>query len=175
MNDNPRILLFTGDGKGKTTAALGMALRAAGHGQRVCVVQFVKGNPDVGEVAAAVRTTEIEIVQTGLGFVPPAGNSRIAEHRSAAQEGLDKAREAIAGGRYSMVILDEICVAVNRGLLDEQSVVDLVRQSPRETCLVLTGRGATPRIVELADTVTEMRCIKHGYQAGWPAQKGVEL
>lgn len=175
MNDNPRVLLFTGDGKGKTTAALGMALRAAGHGQRVCVVQFVKGNPEVGEVAAAAKTADIEILQTGLGFVPAAGSPRHVEHRSAAQEGLNKAREAIAGGRYSMVILDEICVAVGRGLVDEQSVIDLVRQSPRQTCLVLTGRGATPRIIELADTVTEMRCVKHGYQAGWPAQKGVEL
>lgn len=175
MNDHGRVLLFTGDGKGKTTAALGMALRAAGHGQRICVLQFVKGNPEVGEVAAAAKTADIEIIQTGLGFVPRPGNPRHADHRSAAEDGLNKARNLIASGQYSMVILDEICVAVDRGLLEEQSVVDLVRQSPRETCLVLTGRGATPRIIELADTVTEMRCIKHGYQAGWPAQKGVEL
>jgi cob(I)alamin adenosyltransferase len=173
MNARGRILLFTGDGKGKTTAALGMALRARGHGMPVCVVQFVKSDASVGEVAAA-RHCGIEIIQTGLGFVPAASDPRFAGHHAAAQEGLRKAREIIAGRRFAMVILDEVCLAVARGLLEEQQVIEALRQSPAETCLVLTGRDATPALVALADTVTEMQCVKHALQSGRAAEQGVE-
>ena len=201
MNNTARILIFTGDGKGKTTAALGMAFRAAGHGLRSCVIQFVKADDTVGEVAAAAGAGLIEIHQTGRGFLPPAGDPRWETHRAAAQNGLRMAAEAVDSGRYRLVVLDEICFAVARGLIDEGQVRDLVAQahsrqvlpsppaplpqagegssklvaqSSPETCLVLTGRGATPGLVALADTVTEMRCVKHGFQAGWPAQEGVE-
>jgi len=174
MNQKPRILIFTGDGKGKTTAALGMAFRASGHGLRSSVVQFIKGDTSVGEVAAAEEFAFIEIHTTGLGFLPPADDLQFAQHRAAAQAGLRKAAEIIAGGQFPLVILDEICLAIARELLEEQEVVELLAQASPETCLVLTGRGATPALIALADTVTEMRCLKHGLQTGWTAQKGVE-
>jgi cob(I)alamin adenosyltransferase len=174
MSEKPRILLFTGEGKGKTTAALGMALRASGHGMRTCVIQFIKGDASVGEVAAAASTANIEIHQAGLGFLPPADDSRFAAHRAAAQAGLRDAMEAIRSGRFALLVLDEICLAVARGLLDEPQVLELVSETPPQTCLVLTGRYATAGLVARADTVTEMRSVKHGLQAGFAAQKGVE-
>jgi cob(I)alamin adenosyltransferase len=174
MSDKPRILLFTGDGKGKTTAALGMALRATGHGLRCCVVQFIKNDDTVGEVAAAAANGRIEMVQCGRGFLPKANEERMVEHRAAAEEGLRTAAQKFASGEYSLVILDEVCVAVARGLLAEEEVRRVVGLAPASTCVVLTGRGATQGLIELADTVTEMVCRKHGYQVGIAAQKGVE-
>ncbi len=174
MTQAPRILLFTGDGKGKTTAALGLAFRASGHNLRTCVIQFIKGDASVGEVAAAAESPRTRIVQTGLGFLPPTTSPAFREHVAAAQAGLRQAAEAIAGGQFELVILDEICLAVARDLIDEQQVVELVAQTPSDSCLVLTGRGATPGLIALADTVTDMRCVKHGLQTGRAAQKGVE-
>jgi cob(I)alamin adenosyltransferase len=169
----PRILLFTGDGKGKTTAALGMALRAVGHGLPVCVVQFVKSDASVGEVAAAQKIG-IEILQTGLGFIPTQRDPDFERHRTSAQAGLQRAREIIVSRRFAMVILDEVCLAVARKLLDQQAVIEALQQAGPEMCLVLTGRNATPGLVALADTVTEMRCVKHAFQVGRTAEEGVE-
>jgi cob(I)alamin adenosyltransferase len=174
MNEKPRILIFTGDGKGKTTAALGMAFRASGHGLRSCIVQFIKSDASVGEIAAADQSRLVDIHPTGLGFLPSGESPRFADHLAAAQTGLQRATEIIAGGQFALVILDEICVAVSRGLVDESQVAELVAMTPPEMCLVLTGRDATPGLVELADTVTEMRCIKHGFHAGRSAENGVE-
>jgi cob(I)alamin adenosyltransferase len=230
---NARVLIFTGDGKGKTTAALGMALRAAGHGMRSCVIQFIKNDSTTGELAAIQQVAEIEIRQTGRGFLPKDGRIRrctrlaprdegptaepegghlaerdeyegghlaergeyegghlaergeyegghLAErdeyddHREAAKQGLAMAADAIAGGPFAVVILDEVCLAVARGLLDEQEVLDAVALAAPETCIVLTGRHATPGLIARADTVTEMRCVRHGYQQGIAAQRGVE-
>lgn len=175
MTEPPRILLFTGDGKGKTTAALGMTLRAAGHGMRALVLQFVKQDAATGEIPAVQSTENIDIVQTGRGFVPPPDSPRFAEHREAAQQGLARAKEAVLSGKYSLVVLDEICVAVSRGLVAEEDVLELLGRLPGGMRLVLTGRDATPGLVEAADTVSEIRCVKHALQAGRPAQKGVEL
>ncbi len=174
MNGKPRILIFTGDGKGKTTAALGMALRAGGHGLRSCIVQFLKSGAAVGEIAAAPATPFLEIHPTGLGFLRSTEDPRFAEHRAAAQAGMNLAAEALAGGRFALVVLDEIFPAVECGLVDEEQVMALMAHTPPEICLVLTGRGASPAAIERADTVTEMRCLKHGYDAGIAAQKGVE-
>jgi cob(I)alamin adenosyltransferase len=174
MSAKPRVLLFTGNGKGKTTAALGMALRACGHGIRVLMLQFVKGDPTTGELAAARHLPNLEIVQTGLGFLPEPTSPEFAEHRAAAERGLKMAAGALASGRYGMVILDEVCFAAARGLLDEESICAAVRRAPAECCVVLTGRGATPALIALADTVTEMNAVKHVCEAGRPAQKGVE-
>jgi cob(I)alamin adenosyltransferase len=174
MTEKARVLIFTGDGKGKTTAALGMAFRASGHGLKTCIIQFIKSDDSVGEVAAAAQAKDIEFRQTGLGFLPPAGSPALARHRAAAQEGLRQAAEVLAGGRHALVILDEICLAVARGLLEESQVEAVVGQTPPEMCLVLTGRGATPRLIALADTVTDMHCVKHGLSAGRGAQQGVE-
>jgi cob(I)alamin adenosyltransferase len=167
-------LIFTGDGKGKTTAALGMAFRASGHGMRTCIVQFIKSDTATGETIAAMNSPCVEIHATGLGFLPPADNPKFAEHRNAAQTGLRKAAEVIADGRFALVILDELCSAVAYGLIGEQQVAELVAQASPNQCLVLTGRNATEALVSLADTVTEMRCVKHGLQMGINAQNGVE-
>jgi cob(I)alamin adenosyltransferase len=174
MNRPVRILIFTGDGKGKTTAALGMALRAAGHAMRTCVIQFIK-SAESGEHRAARELPGVEIVRTGIGFVPPANDPAFARHKEAAEEGLRKAAEAIPSGRFDVVVLDEVCVAVAKGLLEESRVIETVQRAAATQVIVLTGRGATEGLMDLADTVTEMRCVKHGRSTGWREQKGVEL
>ncbi len=174
MNPSPRILIFTGDGKGKTTAALGMALRASGHRLQTCIVQFIKNDASVGELAAASALPNVTIHQTGLGFLPPPDNPRFAEHRAAAQQGLRMAENVLAGRQCFLLILDEICLAVARGLVDSGQVEQLLAHASPEMCIVMTGRGATPELIALADTVTEMLCVKHGMQAGWADQAGVE-
>ncbi len=174
MSDKPRVLLFTGEGKGKTTAALGMALRAAGQGLRVLIIQFIKGDPATGENQAVALLTGVELRQSGLGFVPKPTAPSFPAHREAAANALREAAEALAAGSHDVVVLDEVCVAVARGLLDERAVCEAVRKARAGTCVVLTGRGATPALIDLADTVTDMRCVKHAFEAGRRAQKGVE-
>lgn len=175
MGRSGRILIFTGDGKGKTTAALGMALRTSGHGLRALVVQFIKGDGLTGELAALRGLPGVEIVQKGKGFLPdPTAGSLIEGHRHAAREALELSRAALSGSRYHLVILDEICIALASGLVDEEAVIEMLERADPRVCVVLTGRAAPPRLIELADTVTEMRCLKHGYQSGHPAQVGVE-
>lgn len=169
-----RTLVFTGDGKGKTTAALGMALRAAGHGQRVLIVQFVKGDSTTGELAACQHLPGVEIVQTGLGFIPGEDAPAFARHREAAERGLELAGRALASQPLDLLVLDEVCLAVARRLLKEEAVLALLRQRVRPVCIVLTGRGAPAGLVEQADTVTEMRCVAHGLAQGMCAQRGVE-
>jgi len=174
VTENPRVLLFTGGGKGKTTAALGTALRAAGHGMRVLVLQFIKQDATTGELAAIESIENIDMIQTGRGFVPAPDHAQFAEHRKAAQAGFARAVEAVRSGKYALVVLDEICVAVQRGLVPEKDVLELLDQLAGETIVVLTGRGATPGLINRADTVSEIRCVKHAYQIGRPAQKGVD-
>jgi len=170
-----RTLLFTGNGKGKTSAALGMALRACGHGLRSLIVQFVKSNDSTGEMSALRHLPGIEIVQAGRGFLPPKDAPDFSEHRRAAEESMGYAAEALASGKWDMVVLDEIAYAVFREILDECEVIDAVKNAAPDTVIVLTGRYASNRLVEVADTITEMHSIKHGYEAGWTAQKGVEF
>ncbi|MBI5821206.1 MAG: cob(I)yrinic acid a,c-diamide adenosyltransferase [Verrucomicrobia bacterium] len=175
MRHNRRLLIFTGDGKGKTTAALGMVLRAAGHGQRVMVIQFVKADSKTGELAACQRLPGVEIAQLGCGFIPPRKNPKFAEHHNAALHALDAAVEAVTSDQYDLIVLDEICVAVAHELIPEDKVLDLIHRAPKKLCLVLTGRGASQRLIHEADTVTEMKCVKHAMQASVPAQTGVEF
>lgn len=175
MNQRGRVLIFTGDGKGKTTAALGMALRAAGHDMRVLIIQFIKKRKDTGEISAVENLPNIEIVQTGLGFVPPAGSESFGKHKGAAEAGLIRAAKALTTGAWDVIVLDEICGAVGAGLLEETEVIAILQKASSKTIIVLTGRNATQGLIDIADTVTEMRCIKHGFQTGWDAQKGVEL
>ncbi len=172
--DRGRIVLFTGEGKGKTTAALGMALRAAGHGMKVLIVQFVKSDQTTGEIAPCSHLPGVEIVQTGRGFVPEKTSPAFQEHCHAAQDGLNLANGAIASGKYDFIVLDEICLAVSKGLLEEKQVIDIVSKAGIATCVVMTGRSATTGLLSLADTVTEMHPVKHGFESGWKAQKGVE-
>jgi len=169
-----RILIFTGDGKGKTTAALGMALRASGHGMRTLILQFIKANEAVGELTGLRYLPGVEAIQTGRGFVPPPTNPSFPEHRQAACHALEKAAEALRSKKYDLIILDEICTAMDRGLITEDQILDLIEESGEVSCLVLTGRGATQRLIARADTVTEMHNLKHGLHQGITAQKGVE-
>lgn len=175
MGNSGRILIFTGDGKGKTTAALGMALRAHGHGIPVAVVQFVKSDVKTGEFAALNALPGVEVFVTGRGFVPPKADPGFADHRRAAEEGLRIASEAACSGRYGLVILDEGCYAVARELIAEEFVLRLLREAAPGVTIVLTGRGATERLIAAADTVSEIRCLKHGFDTGRTAQKGVEF
>jgi cob(I)alamin adenosyltransferase len=166
------VLVYTGNGKGKTTAALGLALRAVGHGKRVLMIQFMKGGDDYGELQAAKMLPGFEIVQKGLPtFVDrdhPAG-----EDVRLAQEGLALAREALKG-TWDLVILDEINVAVEYGLVGLSDVLALLEMRRAETDMVLTGRGAHPELVRRADMVSEVLEIKHHYQRGIAARKGIE-
>ncbi|MCK5803723.1 MAG: cob(I)yrinic acid a,c-diamide adenosyltransferase [Lentisphaeria bacterium] len=171
----PRILVFTGDGKGKTTAVMGMALRAAGHGLRVRVLQFVKRPPGSGEAASLQALPTVCISQCGRGFIPPPDSPRFAEHRQAACEGLAAVTEEIAAGSWDVVVLDELCVAVAQGLVPEADVLALLEVLPAGIVLAMSGRGATPALIAAADTVTELKCIKHAMDAGRPAQRGVEM
>lgn len=175
MSDKARVLIFTGDGKGKTTAALGLALRATGHGLRVLVLQFVKGGQQTGELVAVRRIPGFEIEQRGCGFVPAEGSAKFAVHRQAAETVLKEADGALLSEKYDVVVLDELCLAVAKNLLPEQAALDVVSHARPGTVLVLTGRGATPGLIAAADTVTEMCLRKHGLQSGIKAQPGVEF
>ncbi len=170
-----RVLLFTGDGKGKTTAALGMALRAAGHGQRVLIVQWMKADTQTGELTAFAHLPGVKMVQMGCGFVPPEQHPAFPKHRDAAEAALAFATQALASGDWDLIVLDEICGAIASHLLREEAVLELLRVPTTTAVVVLTGRGATPQLIEQADTVTEMRCLKHGYSCGIKAQAGVEF
>lgn len=169
-----RILIFTGEGKGKTTAALGTVLRAAGHGWKSLVVQFIKADDKTGELNSCCFLPGVDIVQMGRGFVPKEDHPAFAEHCRAAQEALSYAAESLADGRYNLVVLDEICGAISKKLIDEDRVLEILAQSTKTSCVILTGRGASARLKEHADTVTEMRCLQHGADQGIAAQKGVE-
>ena len=173
--NSPRIILFAGDGKGKTTAALGMVLRASGHGLRCLFVQFIKAAGETGELSACRHLPGVEILQAGLGFIPDETNPAFAAHRQAAQEGLEKATAAIAARNYDLVVMDEVCLAVKKGLLTEEAVIESIHKAGPEVVIVMTGRHTPAGLISLADTVTEMTMIKHGYSEGWPAQKGVEF
>ena len=170
-------IVYTGDGKGKTTAALGMCLRAVGYGYRVCIIQFVKGSWKYGEIDGIKRLEpEVEFYRMGKGFVGIIDDQLpFEEHQKAAMETLVFAKEKLASGKYDIVILDEINVAVQLGLIEVEKVLELIRIKPEKVHLVMTGRGADSEVIEKADLVTEMREIKHPYQKGILGQKGVDF
>ncbi len=174
MSAEKRILLFTGEGKGKTTAALGMALRAWGHGMRVACVFFVKSRRDVGEVLAIEKLEGMDAFVTGLGFLPAKDHPDFMKHVEAAQAGLARAGELIRDGGYDMIVLDEICWAEHRGLLTCDAIEAAVGEMRPDSSLVMTGRFADERLIALADTASSMKFIKHGYDDGIPAQAGIE-
>src|SRR4030042_5503510 len=130
-----RILIFTGDGKGKTPAALGMALRASGHGMRTLMLQFMKADETVGELTALKNLPEVEIIQMGRGFVPSAATPAFPQHRQAAFRALEKAAEALHSKRYDLIILDEICTAMDKGLITEDQILELIEESGEVSCL----------------------------------------
>ena len=169
-----RILLLTGDGKGKTSAALGLVLRAAGHGMRAALVHFIKADRTTGETHALERFPTVDIHFCGCGFVRQPSPARLAIHREAAARGLDLAGRYLRDPAVDMVVLDEVCGAVALGLLDARDVVAAVRAASAGTVVVLTGRDAAPELLELADTVSRIECVRHGFDAGHPARPGVE-
>jgi cob(I)alamin adenosyltransferase len=166
--------VYTGNGKGKTTAALGLALRAVGRGLRVCFFQFIKGGGPYGEHLIADKLAPFfTIIQTGQpGWV----NTRdITADRRLAQQALVQAKSLLMSGDYDLFICDEINGAAGFGLIDVSQVLDLIRSRPENVELVLTGRNAHEQVIEAADLVTEMREIKHYYKAGVPARTGIEM
>ncbi len=177
MQENGLIIVFTGNGKGKTSAALGVALRASGHKMYVSLVQFIKGATATGEARAAERLLpEFEFISRGRGFVNCCGSTiPMEEHRKAAAEALDAARQRLHSGGWDIVILDEVNTAVALGLLDIKDILSLVRNKPPKVHIILTGRDAHPDLIALADMVTEMHSLKHPYDKGQPARKGIDF
>ena len=167
------VIVHTGDGKGKTTAALGLALRAVGHGMRVLVVQFIKADDQTGEVRAAGRLApELTIKVMGRGFV---FDEWTDEDRKAAREAWEFARSAIVSGEDHMVILDEINLVLADQVIAAADVLEALGDRPSHVHVILTGRNAPPELVQAADLVTEMLQIKHPFEEGVGAQKGIEM
>ena len=167
------IQVYTGNGKGKTTASLGLALRGVGRELTVYMIQFMKGGGPYGEQLAAERLAPfLTVIQTGRPGWVDRENPEI--DKALAAEALELARTALTGGRYDLVILDEINGAVSLGLVSVEEVLRLMREKAPRVELVLTGRNADPKVLEAADLVTEMRDVKHYYRAGVKARIGIE-
>ena len=171
------VIVYTGGGKGKTTAALGMALRAIGYDHKVCMIQFIKGSWHYGEMDSSKKLAPgFELVAVGKGFVGILDdNSPKEDHEKYAEEAMKICKEKILSDRYDLVILDEINYAVNLGLINSSSVIDLIKIKPERLDLVLTGNHAKVEIIELADLVTEMKEVKHPFRSGIKAKKGIDF
>ena len=169
------IHVYTGMGKGKTTAALGLAMRALGHGLKVYIIQFMKGNIRYGELETARQLSpNIVIKQMGREcFVDRDNPDKI--DIELAQRAFQLAREILSGGTHDIVVLDEINVAVDYGLIPLEAVLELLDSKPHHVELILTGRYARQEVIERADLVTEMREVKHYYQEGIPSRKGIDM
>ncbi|HUK86388.1 MAG TPA: cob(I)yrinic acid a,c-diamide adenosyltransferase [Terriglobales bacterium] len=177
MPDTKRglIIVHTGPGKGKTTAALGTALRAVGQGLKVLMLQFLKGSWHYGELdAVQAFGDKFVLKQMGRGFVKVGGAEPDPEDVRLVEEAWKEAEQAIQSGQWDLVILDEINYAITYKMLDPARVVAALKKKPERVHVILTGRNAHPTIVELADTVTEMRQVKHAYEKGVEAQRGIE-
>jgi cob(I)alamin adenosyltransferase len=169
------IIVNTGPGKGKTTAAMGTALRAVGQGMKVLMLQFLKGSWHYGELDAVEAFGERFVMkQMGRGFVKVGGAETDPEDIRMVEQAWGEAEKAIASGDWDLVILDEINYAISYGMLDPARVVQALKNRPEMVHVILTGRNAHPTIVDLADTVTEMRQVKHAYERGVQAQRGIE-
>lgn len=167
------VILNTGDGKGKTTAALGLLLRAAGQNLRVIMFQFIKAKSGNWGESRAARRLDIEVIPLGSGFTWTSDD--LERDRALAHQGWERCRAAIQGGDYDVVILDELTYCFSFGWLDIEEVLDVLRERPTGQHVVITGRDAAPALIEFADLVTEMRAIKHPYEQGIMAQKGIEF
>jgi len=171
------VIVYTGGGKGKTSAALGLVLRAVGYNHKVCMIQFVKGTWHYGELDSAKRLApEFELITAGKGFVGILDDKSPREdHVKAANDTLEISKEKIMSGNFDVVILDEINYALQLKLLNLNDVIDLIKSKTPELYLVLTGNHAEEKVIELADLVTEMKEIKHPFKSGIKAKKGIDF
>jgi cob(I)alamin adenosyltransferase len=167
------VQIFTGNGKGKTTAALGTILRAAGHGLRTFIVFFMKGDYEYGEYDTLRKLPNIDMRQSGFRRFTDPLNIK-PEDKEQAESALTAAREAMLSGNYDLVVLDEVNVALNYKLIKLEEVIELINKKPENVELILTGRYADNKIIEMADLVTEMVKVKHPYDKGISARKGIE-
>ncbi len=170
--DKGLVMVYTGDGKGKTTAAVGQALRALGHGFRVYMIHFMKGR-DYGEFLAAEKLPHLTVDRAGRDTFVKRNNPDPLDIELA-REGFIRAAKAIKSGEYDLVVLDEINVAVDYGLIPEADMLGLLEEKPPDVDIILTGRGAKPELVKRADLVSEVLMIKHHYNDGVAQRKGIE-
>ena len=169
------IIVNTGAGKGKTTAAMGTGLRAVGSGMKVLMLQFLKGSWHYGELdAVAAFGDKFVMKQLGRGFVKVGGAETDPADIKMVEEAWAEAEQAILSGQWDLIILDEINYAISYGMLDPARVVAVLKRKPEMLHVILTGRNAHPSIVQVADTVTEMKQVKHAYEQGVMAQRGIE-
>ncbi len=172
MQEKGLTLIFTGDGKGKTTAALGQVMRAAGHGWRTCVIQFIKGEWATGEAGIMAKFPGLgELHTMGRGFTWKCSKEDTCD---AAAKAWQLATEKVMSGTYDLVVLDELTYLINYGLLCEDEIIALITGRPARVNLVITGRNASPGLLAAADLVTEMRLLKHPYTKGLKARAGIE-
>lgn len=168
-----KVHVITGPGKGKTTAAFGLAMRAAGHGYRVCVIQFMKTGETTGELLAASSLGNLEVLQYGTGrFVNPGGPTE--EDTRAARAALEAARGRVAGAACQLLVLDEVNVAASMGLVTVAEVMSVLKSRPGGIEVVLTGRDAPREFVDYADYVSVIENVKHPFDAGAEARRGIE-
>ncbi|MCV0393610.1 MAG: cob(I)yrinic acid a,c-diamide adenosyltransferase [Nitrosopumilus sp.] len=177
MEKDGLVIVYTGKGKGKTTAALGLALRATGYQKKICMIQFIKGSWHYGEMDSSKRLEpEFEMVAIGKGFVGIIDDrSTKEEHEKIANEAIKISSEKIQSKNYDIIILDEVNYAVNLGLVSLNDVLNLIKSKPKELDLVLTGNYAKEEVIEMADLVTEMKEIKHPFQKGIKAKRGIDF
>jgi cob(I)alamin adenosyltransferase len=169
------VIVNTGPGKGKTTAAMGTALRAVGNGMKVLMLQFLKGSWHYGELDAVKAFGDNFVMkQLGRGFVKVGGAETDPEDIRMVEEAWAEAESAISSGEWDLVVLDEINYAISYKMLDPEKVAAFLRKRPDMVHVILTGRNAHPTIIDLADTVTEMKQVKHAYEKGVMAQRGIE-
>ena len=172
-NGKGLVQVFTGNGKGKTTAALGTILRAAGHGLRIFIVFFMKGDYDYGEFSTLSRLPHVNVASFGFRHLTDPANIK-PEEVEQARLALTAAREAVLSGNYDLVVLDEVNVALGFKLVELDEVVKLIKDKPPDVELILTGRYADTRLIEMADLVTEMVKVKHPFDKGIKARRGIE-
>jgi cob(I)alamin adenosyltransferase len=173
MLEKGYVQLYTGNGKGKTTAALGLALRASGAGLSVLILQFMKGM-EYSELASLALLKNVHLERFGSDSFCRVGDENFETHRKLARRGYTCALEAVRSSSHDIIILDEIITAMHFKLISEEEIIDLLRAKEAHMEIVLTGRGATQRLIDASDLVTEMKEIKHYYQQGVLARKGIE-